>query len=86
MLYYRHKEKRRFKEMKQFIYQVEGFEYTDTEAFGKAWKEAKEEATRLHAPISRIVIDGYKVREEIYYKGHIFNSVKFATPDNIYIF
>lgn len=72
--------------MKQFIYQVEGFEYTDTEAFGKAWKEAKAEATRLHAPISRLVVDDNKVREEIYYKGGFFNHVKFATADNIHIF
>ena len=72
--------------MKQFIYQVEGFEYTDTEAFGKAWKEAKAEASRLHSPIYRLVIDGEKVREEVFYKGGIFNHVKFATADNIQIF
>ena len=72
--------------MKQFIYEVEGFEYTDTEAFGKAWKEAKAEAERLHAPITRTVIDGDKVREEAFFKGGIFNSIKYATAENIYIF
>ena len=27
--------------MKKFVYQVAGWEFVDTEAFGKAWKEAK---------------------------------------------
>lgn len=72
--------------MKQFIYRVEGLEYADTEAFGKAWKEAKATATRLHAPVYRLVIDGDKVREEVFYSAGFFNSVKYATADNICIF
>lgn len=72
--------------MKQFIYQVEGLEFADTEAFGKAWKEAKAVATRLHAPVYRLVIDGEKVREEVYFSAGFFNNIKYASKDNIYIF
>jgi len=72
--------------MKQFIYQVEGLEFSDTEAFGKAWKEAKATAARLHVPVYRLVVDGEKVREEVYYSAGFFNSTKYANKDNICIF
>ena len=71
---------------KKFVYQVAGFEFVDTEAFGKAWKEAKAKATELHAAVYRLVIKGEQVRQEVYYKGGCFNSIKFATADNVMIF
>ena len=72
--------------MKKFVYQVAGFEFVDTEAFGKAWKEAKAKAAELHAAVYRLVIDGEKVKQEVYYKAGCFNSIKFATTDNVAIF
>lgn len=71
---------------KKFVYQVAGFEWEDTEAFGKAWRQAKAKATELHAAVYRLVIKGEDVRQEVYYKGGCFNSIKFATPENVKIF
>lgn len=71
---------------KKFVYQVAGFEWEDTEAFGKAWRQAKAKATELHAAVYRLVIKGEDIRQEVYYKGGCFNSIKFATPENVKIF
>ena len=71
---------------KKFVYQVAGFEWEDAEAFGKAWRQAKAKATELHAAVYRLVIKGEDVRQEVYYKGGCFNSIKFATPENVKIF
>ena len=72
--------------MKKFVYQVAGYEFVDTEAFGKAWKEAKAKAAELHTAIYRLVIKGEQVRQEVYYKAGCFNSIEFATADNMAIF
>ena len=72
--------------MKKFVYQVAGFEFVDTEAFGKAWKEAKAKATELHTAIYRLVIRGEQVRQEVYYSAGCFNSIKFETKENVKIF
>lgn len=72
--------------MKKFVYQVAGFEWEDTEAFGTAWKQAKAKAVELHAAVYRLVIKGEDVRQEVYYKGGCFNSIKFATTENVKIF
>ena len=72
--------------MKQFIYQVAGFEYTDTEAFGTAWKQAKAEAARLNAAVYRLVIKGENVQQEVYVNGGCFLSIAYAKPENIHIF
>ncbi len=72
--------------MTKFVYQVAGFEFADTEAFGKAWKEAKEMASNLHCAIYRLVIKGENVKQEVYYKAGCFNTIKFATESNIKIF
>jgi hypothetical protein len=68
---------------KKFVYQVAGFEWEDTEAFGKAWRQAKAKATELHAAVYRLIIKGEDVRQEVYYKGGCFNSTRFATADNV---
>lgn len=80
------KNKKGSKKMKQFIYQVAGFEYTDTEAFGTAWKQAKAEATRLNAAVYRLVIKGENVRQEVYVNGGCFLSVAYAKPEDIHLF
>ena len=72
--------------MKKFVYQVAGFEWVDTEAFGTAWKQAKTKATELHAAVYRLVIKDENVQQEVYYKGGCFNSIQFATADNVKIF
>ncbi len=72
--------------MKKFVYQVAGFEWVDTEAFGAAWKQAKAKAAELHAAVYRLVIKGEDVQQEVYYKGGCFNSIQFATADNVKIF
>lgn len=69
--------------MKKFIYDVAGVKFEDTEAFGKAWKEAKALAKEKHVAIYRTVIEE---RHEVYYKGGIFNSTKYATAENVEIF
>lgn len=72
--------------MKKFVYQVAGFEFTDTVAFGEAWKEAKAKATELHAPVYRLVIKGEAVRQEVFYTSGCFNSIEFATTHSVKIF
>ena len=73
--------------MKKFIYTVKGFEFEDTEAFGKAWQDAKTKATELHCPIFRQVIkaDG-SIRHEVYYSGGCFNSTDYMREDNVRVF
>ena len=71
---------------KKFVYQVAGFEFVDSVAFGEAWKKAKAKATELHTAVYRLVINGGGVKQEVYYKGGCFNSIKFATNDNVMIF
>jgi len=72
--------------MKKFVYQVDGFEFVDTVAFGEAWKEAKQEAAALHAPIYRLVIEDGKVREEVYVKSGCFLRSDLARRENVAIF
>ena len=70
--------------MKKFVYQVAGYEFSDTEAFGKAWKEAKAKATETGSPIGRLVVkDGDIVRREFYAKGGCFLSMEFYSEDNL---
>ena len=72
--------------MKKFIYQVASFEFVDSIAFGEAWKMAKAMAEKLHCPIFRITIKHGEEEMEVYYKAGCFNSIKFATADNVMIF
>lgn len=72
--------------MKKFVYQVDGFEFVDTVAFGEAWREAKMEATALHVPIYRLVIEDGKVREEVYVKAGCFLRSDLALVKNVMIF
>ena len=73
---------------KLFIYDVAGTEFADSVAFGDAWKQAKAKAKAEHVAIYRTVIkgDNEDVRREVYYKGGVFNSIKYATADNVEIF
>lgn len=73
--------------MKRFYYEVGAFQFSDTVAFGEAWKEAKAKATELHAPIYReIVKDGDTIRNEVYLNGGVFVGVNYADKNSIKIF
>ena len=72
--------------MKKFVYQVDGFEFVDTVAFGEAWREAKRQATELHAPIYRLVIEDGKVQEEVYVKAGCFLRSDLTRRENVMIF
>lgn len=72
--------------MKTFVYYVADRMWIDHEAFGEAWRQAKAYASELHAVIYRDVMKAEEViRQEVYYKGGVFNSVKFAREDNVKI-
>ena len=72
--------------MKKFVYQVKGYEFTDSTAFGEAWKQAKAKATELNAPIYRLVIKGDSVKQEVFTKAGCFLNVALATAENIEMF
>lgn len=72
--------------MKCFVYDVMGFEYEDTEAFGKAWKDAKEVAKGLGVGIYRTVYNGKTERREVYCKGGFFLRVDLVKPENVALF
>lgn len=72
--------------MKKFVYQVMGYEFEDTVAFGEAWKSAKAKATELHAPIYRLVIKGETVKQEVYLKAGCFLTVELADTSHAKIF
>ena len=72
--------------MKKIVYQVDGFEFVDTVAFGEAWREAKRQATELHAPIYRLVIEDGKVQEEVYVKAGCFLRSDLTRRENVMIF
>lgn len=72
--------------MKTFIYQVCGFEFTDSVAFGEAWREAKMKAAASNAAIYRLIINGESVKQEVYTKAGCFLSTKYVQPEQVLIF
>ena len=71
---------------KTFIYTVNGNEYTDTKAFGQAWKDAKAQATKEHTSIVRTVVEGENERHEFYAKGGCFLNERFFDNERAFIF
>ena len=72
---------------KLFIYEVDNYEFSDTEAFGQAWKQAKEKAAALHTYISRFVVRNEDdIQQEFFCKGGCFLNAKHATPEKWEIF
>ncbi len=70
--------------MKKFIYQVAGYEFSDTVAFGKAWQDAKAKATETGSGIGRLVVkDGDIIRREFFAKGGCFLSMEFYSEDRL---
>lgn len=72
--------------MKKFVYQVEGFEFVDSEAFGTAWKAAKIKAAELHTAIHRLVIKGDEVRQESFCSAGIFARSDLTEPKDWKVF
>lgn len=73
--------------MTTFFYNVNGTEFTDTEAFGKAWADAKALATEEHTCITRTVVsDNDTMRHEFFAKGGCFLNEKFYNKDRVKIF
>ena len=68
--------------MKKFVYEVAGIQFEDTEAFGKAWREAKALATEKHAAIYRNVISD---RREVYTTGGCFVQADRVEPQYVAI-
>ena len=72
--------------MKEFFYYVNGTEFVDTEAFGKAWKEAKALATEEHTCITRTVVKGEEMYHEFFAKGGCFLNERFYEKERVKIF
>ncbi len=72
---------------KTFIYHVNGADFVDTEAFGKAWKEAKAFAFENHTCITRTVIAKENdFRNEFFAKGGVFLNERFYEEGKAKIF
>lgn len=71
--------------MKKFVYQVAGFEFVDTTAFGTAWKDAKAMASENNYPVYRLVIKDEEARQEVYCTGGCFLPVNMVKKENIKI-
>ena len=71
---------------KDFFYNVNGTEFHDTEAFGKAWADAKALAIAEHASIERTVVDGNKISYEFYANSGCFLNERFRTVDKVKVF
>ena len=72
--------------MKKFVYQVAGWEFVDTVAFGEAWREAKFRATQLHTAIYRLVIQNGQVRQDVFTRGGCFLPVACAQSSRVMVF
>ena len=72
--------------MKQFCYEVGGFEFIDTVAFGTAWKEAKAKAAEMHVAIYRVIRKDGEEKTEVFCTGGCFIRADLAEPKNIKIF
>jgi hypothetical protein len=82
----RNKERGEQEKMKKFVYDVAGFEFEDSAAFGKAWREAKALAAEKHSAIYRKVIEGEQVSNEVFTSAGFFLSTKFAKAEDVAIF
>ena len=72
--------------MKKFVYQVAGFEYVDSEAFGTAWRQAKTKAAELHTAIYRLIIKGDDFRQEVFTTGGCFLFADRVQADWVMVF
>ena len=70
---------------KTFIYKVNGQEFTDNVAFGKAWETAKEVATKENAVITRTVVNGDNITHEFFAKGGCFLNDRFYDKEKVKI-
>lgn len=74
---------------KLYIYDVNGDQFEDTEAFGDAWRKAKATAMAEHCGIRRTDIAGDTIKYLIYVKagdGGIFLDERYCDPEDMKIF
>ena len=71
---------------KTFTYCVNGTTFEDTEAFGKAWKDAVALAKEEHATITRAVVCGNDIRYEFYAKGGCFLNDRYYDKETVKVF
>lgn len=72
--------------MTEYIYIVNGTEYTTTDVWGQAWKNAQAQAKAEHTIIERAVINGEKIRYEFYAKGGCFLADRFYNEELAKVF
>ena len=71
---------------KTFIYHVAGEDFTDSEAWGTAWREARTTAEVNHLPIFRTVIKGETVKEEHYTTAGAFINNEYYEEKYLKVF
>ncbi len=70
---------------KEFVYEVNGKVYVDEEVFGKAFIEAKHEAKKENALLTRrVMIDDTIDRYEFFARGGCFLSEELYSEDKAY--
>lgn len=72
--------------MKKFIYNVNGVNYNDTQAFGDAWRKAFSVAKSTNSKIIRNVITDDEARVEFFAKGGVFLNMRFYEESKVYKF
>lgn len=72
--------------MKKFVYQVAGWEFVDTIAFGEAWRQARAKATELHVAVYRLVIQNGQVKQDVFTRGGCFLPIARAQSSCVMIF
>ena len=72
--------------MKKFVYQVAGYEYVGSEAFGDAWRQAKTKATELHTAVYRLVIQNGQIKQDVFTRGGCFLPVMCAQSSQVMVF
>lgn len=70
---------------KKFIYQVNTYEWVDTEAWGWAWREAKAKAAELRTPVYRTIIKNDEPQPlEVFVVGGCFLRVEYRREPYIF--
>ena len=81
--------KRQFKgdsmEIMKYIYHVNGCDFEDTEAFGKAWEDAKQKASKeccaVYRTTLKVILD-----EQVFMTCGAFNSIDKVAAEDIKVF
>lgn len=69
----------------KYIYHVNGCDFEDTEAFGKAWEDAKKKASKEHCAIYRTTLRAV-LNNQVFMTCDAFNSVDKVASEDIKVF